>query len=640
MSSLKLHPPVFLLLSVLLVYAWSFPGHFHVDDQTIVARNPLVQEFPQGKILTSDYWGGADNSGLYRPLTILSLALNRLLLGSQPWGFIAVNLALFAAITLLLYQLLRRWTGNDRLALIAAGLFALHPIHAEVVNTAVGRSELLVALFIVSGLLLAELRPQRVAVWVALCYAGAFLSKEHGVLFPAMLLTADLFQRRSLAKVYRERWPLYLGLVAVFAAVMALRLWGIDHGGVPRSAPNPTHMPLAFLDDPTRIGAALLLQARYLWQLLFPAKLLAGYGGESFVAAVTEGLPLKLSLLAAGLAGVGWLWWRGWQRQQFFALILPLYGWSFLVTANLLFATGATFADRLAFLPSAWFCAGVAIPAAALVDNLRWRRPALVALLVVALWLALLGVQRNRLYGDPVALWQAVVAVQPDNVEGWLYLADAQKRRGDRQGAGEAYRRLVELAPRFEQGLNAYADYLLDIQAPEQAIIYARRALAANPGRVFLPARLTLARALVQVGAARDALRELELTRNQFVGYGAYWETRGRALAMNGDHLGALQAYRREQAVYFPADSDVLMRQGDQLLAMQQYADAEQAFRRDVEHRDTAAGWNALGVALALQKRYAEALPPFERAMKMSPATAQFRGNFENALKQSDQPPQ
>ena len=105
MSHLKLPPSVFLLLGVLLVYAWSFPGHFHVDDQAIVAHNPLVQELSPGKILTSDYWGSADNSGLYRPLTILSLALNRLLLGPQPWGFIAVNLALFAGIMLLLYQL-------------------------------------------------------------------------------------------------------------------------------------------------------------------------------------------------------------------------------------------------------------------------------------------------------------------------------------------------------------------------------------------------------------------------------------------------------------------------------------------------------------------------------------------------------
>ena len=76
--------PLFLCLVVSLVYANSFPGAFIFDDIHIVQNNALVKNLDLATIFRSDYWHGIDNTGLYRPLTILSLAVNRLVLGESP----------------------------------------------------------------------------------------------------------------------------------------------------------------------------------------------------------------------------------------------------------------------------------------------------------------------------------------------------------------------------------------------------------------------------------------------------------------------------------------------------------------------------------------------------------------------------
>ena len=113
----------------LLIYLNSFPGTFIWDDHTIVVNNPLVNSLDVKGIFLSDYWMNAGSGNLYRPVTILSLALNRALLGSSALAFHLINVLLHAGVCLLLWQMLRRWGFAPPLALLSALLFAVHPIH-------------------------------------------------------------------------------------------------------------------------------------------------------------------------------------------------------------------------------------------------------------------------------------------------------------------------------------------------------------------------------------------------------------------------------------------------------------------------------------------------------------------------------
>ncbi|KAJ4428113.1 hypothetical protein ANN_24127 [Periplaneta americana] len=149
-------------LSVILVgaaavvcYVNSLDGGFVFDDsEAIVNNEDLKPETPISNLLHNDFWGtrlthNASHKS-YRPLTVLSFRWNYWLAGGlHPRGFHLTNVALHATVSMLSLAIFNLLLGGacPRAALLAAVLFAVHPIHAEAVAGVVGRADLLCALF-------------------------------------------------------------------------------------------------------------------------------------------------------------------------------------------------------------------------------------------------------------------------------------------------------------------------------------------------------------------------------------------------------------------------------------------------------------------------------------------------------------
>ena len=198
-----------------------FPGFIH-DDHRLIEQNRLVQETGRlPEILARGYWTVDDREvpNLYRPVTILSFALNRLATGPDAFGFRVVDLLLHVLVTVLVYAVARRVIPDEAVAssaaMAAALLFATHPVHTEALGLVVGRSELLMALFTLWALVL-FLDGGRVAPLLLLPLA--FFSKESGVAAPFLLLAADRLRPKPRASLR------FHGLAfAVLVACVAVR---------------------------------------------------------------------------------------------------------------------------------------------------------------------------------------------------------------------------------------------------------------------------------------------------------------------------------------------------------------------------------------------------------------------------------
>ena len=92
---------------------------------------------PLSSVFSNDFWGlslsDPESHKSYRPLTILSFRLNRILHGMWAPGFHVVNIAAHALVSVLFMQFCLKlgvtmWTG-----VAASLLFAAHPIHTEAV---------------------------------------------------------------------------------------------------------------------------------------------------------------------------------------------------------------------------------------------------------------------------------------------------------------------------------------------------------------------------------------------------------------------------------------------------------------------------------------------------------------------------
>jgi tetratricopeptide (TPR) repeat protein len=616
--------PASVVALALLAYANSFPGVFILDDHALVETNPLVQSVDLGRIFASDYWGELANSGLFRPLTILSFGLNRLLLGVAPAGYHLVNLFLHAAVSLLAFLCLSRHELTKGSAWLAAALFAVHPLHTEVVNMVVGRSELLAAGFVLLALWLSTwqaARPVAAPLAVAVSYAAALLSKEHAVVLLVLLPLLELSSGTWARSGWRARGCLYLLLCAETLAWVAWRSWGVVRV-VPREVVEPAINPLHFMESLPRVLTALKIQGIYLGKLLWPADLHAIYSGSGWLTpadglftwqavVIVVATSLLLSLLIYGCR-------RGLLPAWGLALCLV----SFVPTANLFLLTGVVMAERLAYLPSLWFCLMVA-GAIALIPV---RRAGLLLSVVLIAGLAVTTLARNRDFSSEAALWRADVDRDPLNVLAWLNLADSF---ADKVAAEAYFRGKLQLVPDLAEGQSVYAGTLYALGRDDEVINMALRA-EADPRTDMQTNKFLLARAYTRKGEYAEALRWLEKSRPMYSNYGIYWEVRGMALEGLGRVSEAIDAYRR--AAPLPPESAVPMRLGNLLLGQGDYAAAEVAYRQGLARNETAERWNGLGVALALQGLQAEAGTAFARAMALDPSASRYRDNYERAV--------
>src|SRR6266508_431832 len=138
-----------LVAACILTYANGLGGGFTYDDKAIVRDNPRIRSPGNvSQIFATSYFGGPRGAGTaYRPVLLLSYAVQWWIHGRQAVAFHAVNVLLHAGATLLLAALFLRIAIPSAVAFSGALLFAVAPIHVEAVTSLVGRGEVLAAVF-------------------------------------------------------------------------------------------------------------------------------------------------------------------------------------------------------------------------------------------------------------------------------------------------------------------------------------------------------------------------------------------------------------------------------------------------------------------------------------------------------------
>ena len=182
-------------LIAIAVYLPAFNADFTLDDVPIIEENAYIKSIDKiPAIWTSHYWAGkvdANDTGLYRPLTLTTYNLQYAISGDSPAAFHILNILLHALVCLVLFKMTSLLFGDYRLAVIAGLLYAVHPIHSEAVAGIVGRAEILAALFMLTSMIsYHHWRMTGQLKWMLALLISTFAaitSKEHGFLIPSLL---------------------------------------------------------------------------------------------------------------------------------------------------------------------------------------------------------------------------------------------------------------------------------------------------------------------------------------------------------------------------------------------------------------------------------------------------------------------
>jgi tetratricopeptide (TPR) repeat protein len=564
----------------------------------------------QGLVSTS-YWGGLVDAGLYRPLTLLSFGLNRLA-GEAPFGFHLANdlLHAFAAVVGLL---LARTLGLSALGSLAAGLFfAVHPALSEAVNALVGRADILAFVFAMGAFVLFARNASPILVGGA--FFLALLSKESA----AFALPLFVLRRRDLRSVA----PLLIAVVACGA----LRYAALDGFGISGREIGFLDNPLAEATFATRLRAAPVLVLQYAKFVLWPEVLSADYSfdqipipADPFDGRVIAGTALLATLVfAATRTGA-----LGFAAAAF---LLPLAG-----LVHLLFPLGTIFAERLLYLPMIGAALAFGIGVEAATRRSLWSAGLLLVVLVAAG--AYRSWARSSDWIDNETLFRRTVETSPRSARSHFLLGAELLERG----------RFSEAAPSFERGLEIYPDHLEARMSLGEALLAAGqpaaaeaqfgRVLAKTPGsqevrRAATEAALAEGRARARDGEfprAREAFeRALALDPES----PAAWNYLGLASEREGRLEEARRHYEHALALE-PDHADALLNLASLRLNEGDLTGAEAAYRRAVElDPDSYEAYNGLGITLARAGRLAEARAAFEKAIAVAPELEAARENL------------
>jgi Tfp pilus assembly protein PilF len=441
------HAALLLVVAVAVAYANSLRVPFQFDDAVVILGEPAITAF-RPQLLSRRFLGD------------LSFALSYRLSGPDPAGYHVLNVAIHLSNALLVFWLARSLLRTERLRtssrahgdtggpLVAALLFALHPIQTQAVTYVAQRYAILAAAFFLlatCAYVRFRLEPRRRAAagWYALFLAtaaAALWTKENTIVLPLAILVVEVVFFSGSAR----RRLLFLAPFLVGGAAAALAVasgWTLDQ-----------------LDAATRVGRSIsrhdyaLTQLRVVASYLRLIVLPVGQNLDHDVSLSRTILDLGVLLAAAlhavliGGAALGLV--RARRTDPRWALVGFGVLWFYLallVESSFIPMPDVMYEHRV-YLPSV----GLFIAAAALLaraEALAPRRARAAIVVVLTASLTALTIARNRVWQSELALWTDAAEKSPQKARPLDNVGVALFARGDAHGAIAFYERALRADP-------------------------------------------------------------------------------------------------------------------------------------------------------------------------------------------------
>ncbi len=536
-----------LLLICAAAYSNTLDASFHLDDRDYIPGNPWFKSFtlwPDPAKFDRGMMTNSNVTDTLRTRYVAYLTLYANVLADGLRGFHLVNIAIHFINSVLVYLLVLLMLATPRMrgstlsahraaaALIAAALFAAHPIETQAVTYISQRFTSLCAAFYLGSLVAYagwRLRGGLARYALALiCAVCAMMTKEIAFTLPVAVV---LYEAAFFEGGWRERLR---PLAPILATMLIIPFWTIAASGGSISA--ATGRAASGLTRADYLITQITVVPEYLRLIFLPAGQNIDYDWPVYRSLLDTRVLASAAFLVLLLAASVWAY-----RTRRPGLRVAAYGvWWFFVTLSVessVFPLNDMIFEHRAYLPSA----GIIIAVVAL--GFEFVRPRAVMVVSAAL-VAALGVaayERNAVWHDEISLWSDAVSKSPLKRRPHFNLSIAYRAAGDNARADEQYRAASALphdtldtgpaAAQPEQatdnddeivehfkavlGINADLSEVYDKlgRAHEakgetyKAIAMYRKAVAAKPG--YAQGHADLAAALYAGGLTSEAITEL-----------------------------------------------------------------------------------------------------------------------------------
>jgi Flp pilus assembly protein TadD len=526
----RLHLLVILLFGLALYAPTLFHG-FTLDDDMAIVGNEFTRQGLAGiaPILATDSWQGYFGEevkllpgGRYRPLSLVTFAIEFALFGENPLVNHLVNILIYALTGVLIYLVLFSLFRATRtvqwarlVSLPAALIFLAHPLHTEAAASIKGRDELLALFLALAALLLflegAGLKETRVAGGGSLLLLLAILAKENAFAFLAVIPLAIFFFRSPWQPAVKNLLP-WLGGTALLYLAIRFAVLGFG-GGPPAATESILNNPFLGMSPAEKYATIVHTLGRYLLLLAVPHPLTHDYYPKTIPVMSWTHWSVITSLILH-LAALGWAI-RAFRSRCRLSFLVLYYLLTLFVVSNIPFPIGTTMGERFLYMPSLAFCIAAALAlarvgnrvSAGLLKKTSAGRATLLLALLIVIPFSSKTLHREQAWKDNITLFSTDISVSarsaklqtalgcelllesarpenqgrrqemldlaalhlnkavllfPENTQAWTGLGDVSYLGGDYAEAVRRYDRTLTIVPQSAEALQRKAQTLAD----------------------------------------------------------------------------------------------------------------------------------------------------------------------------------
>jgi tetratricopeptide (TPR) repeat protein len=524
----------------IVLYGNTLMNQYALDDAIVITENNFTKQGIKGidDILTNDTFTGFFGKkkdlvagGRYRPLSMITFAIEYELFGLNPFISHLFNLILYALIGIFIFKTFSRLfdqKNNSKwyfsLPLLIAVLYIAHPVHTEAVANIKGRDEIMSMLGAVLTLYFSIIavndKKPVYFLYSGIAFFLALMSKENAITFLAVVpLALYIFNDVKLNKLLQAIIPLIISFVVFFMIRQAVV------GQLITEPPQELmNNPFKGTTTAEKFATIFYTLGIYIKLLLYPHPLTFDY------------YPYHIPIMHWGswkvvLPAIGYIIGFGYLFIYFFSHLFKLSGLSkqsiskggiiafailfYLITlsivSNIPFTIGAFMNERFIFMPSLAFC--IILGYFLLIKlpgllNQQLFKPVYFGLIIVLLSLyGIKTITRNTNWKNDFTLFTHDVTISTESaksncsaggklMEKAKKMEDKEKKKAYLERSIKHLKKAISIHPTYKDALlllgNAYYEYNKNF---EKTFYYYKQILKRNPhyGLVYDNAQKILA---------------------------------------------------------------------------------------------------------------------------------------------------
>lgn len=468
---------------VIVCFGLSVFNNYALDDFIVIVKNNFTQKGFSGiwNILSKDTFAGMTESdimilsgGRYRPLSLVTFAIEHQLWGNNPLISHLINIVIYAFTGILIYNFLKKILvfsenlkneGVNLKAAMITLLFITLPAHSEPVINIKGRDDLMCLMFFLMSTLqllkYVQIKNKKNLIYSSIYFFFSLMSKETALTFVFIFPLILYFFSNSGSSNKTTTTFIYFSIAIAFLFLRYLATK--DNHGIPST--DILNNPFVSATTENKMATIFLSWLFYIRLIIFPVHLSYDYNYNQIP--LTNFTDWRVLLSVSIHLAILFVAFFLYKRKSIYSFCILFYLITFSIFSNLFFSIGTIFADRFIYIPSLGFCILLIVTGFHFLEKLMSKKIIKITgsigigiFLTVLILFSLRNINRCRDWKDNNTLFIADVKNAPGSAKIQLNAGIANINLSDTKDSAESDVFLKKAIYHFQKGIDIYPNFI------------------------------------------------------------------------------------------------------------------------------------------------------------------------------------